>query len=152
MKAEFVKYYGTLGIGPVILERISRLYADAEGLTPEPLTDTFISEYVSDGLRTYSSLFFFSPHTIIEFKDFLTTDKMHLDVVLGRIVHLQFEAEDFDLESYTQGSRFFAYYHTQDNLTTEMRASADNCLKLVDLAKKYLVRALADIDFTSAES
>jgi len=140
MKAESEEYLRGLGMGDVLLGRVTEIERSVGSLCPEELKYVFVAEYVEEGgMRQYENLFFFSANYAIQATNFASQSEFDIDWLGKSIVNLKLESKEPDLEKVTDKSRLSVRYVTEANCHASLRASGNNCAHLLAIVRSCLV-------------
>ena len=140
MRDEFVKYLTSLGMGDVLLGRVTYLERSIAAVCPEELKYVFADDIVQqDGSRQYQGLFFFSDNYAIAASNFVSQDRFEMDEIGNSIVYLEFDSSEFDFKAPTEKSRLRVRYVTGTQLQAYMSASQENCMHLLEIVRSCLV-------------
>jgi len=143
MKEEFKKYLATIGLtAPTALARVEDAYRVCSHLCPEDIGDIFVEDYVTeDGTRVYEHLEFFSPHFVMDVKNFLSAPDYSVGGMGNGIFALRVRASEYDFQKASDKSRLvmdlaLRAAGTPQNVWT-FKAARENCDSLWALAIKY---------------
>lgn len=140
MKAEFEEYLRGLGMGDVLLERVTEIERSVRPLCPEELKYVFVAEYVEEGgMRQYEDLFFFSDNYAIQATNFVNRNELDMDRIGKSISSLKIVGEQFDFAAPTEKSRLSVRYYTATALRADLKASRENCAHLLAIVRTCLV-------------
>src|SRR5256885_13148096 len=121
------EYLKSLALSTVLTGRVKTVHKFYESLVPQPITDSFVSEYVKeDGERVWESLWFFSRDYLMEAATFPSQDIFDI-AWLGQVYRIEFRKIDYDFKVATSKSRLTINGSTVGGLTFELKASAGNC-------------------------
>lgn len=142
MKPEFNIYLDSIGLSGAPVGKVSEIYHIYNEVLGFNIEDIFISEYLNqDGSRIYENLWFFSKDYCFESKFFLTQYDMDSDEILNSIESFTLKKNDFDIlnKVINDKSRLFINFVLKTNRQGEMKASKENCMKLMDIFLKYIL-------------
>lgn len=140
MKKDFMKYFESLGMQQRYIERTEKLYRVAKEISPAPIEDVFVSEYLDDGVRRYENVWFFTSgsYHAIEAHDFIRNDHVDIAPITGRVKNLIIRKRDYDFESATEKSRLSIEFATDFGGHGAMKACKKNCDHLKYITLTYL--------------
>ena len=142
MNKEFIDYCKSLGLGAELLGRVQALHLMFVAMFPDVIKDIFIGDVIEpDGTRNYTGVTFFSQHFIGTANSFANNPSSFIwpDPSFSGF---NFGVEDFAWTTATEKSRLVFRCFTLPGLASlELRASGQNCLKLVKIIKDWLMRA-----------
>ena len=103
----------------------------------------FVSEYRDETRRVFDSLWLCNEGTISEAKKFATENRFDCIRLRKRIDGWEVRTTDFDWVSPKEGSRLTVNIQLGPGIAGKLQASSDNCAKLVEMLKTYIVPNLA---------
>lgn len=127
------------------LERIGNIYNFYKEISPDEITDIFVSDYIKeDGSREYENLSFFSQKYIKEAKQFRANDDFDNTPIKNRITWWNLKMQDYDFKNATEKSRLYLKIMLDTRINGEYKASKENCDHLRDIFLKYIVPNLKE--------
>ena len=144
MFEKFYLYLDTLPLTLVVKKRIDELIILNSKLINEEILDIFICDMKNhDGTRTYLSLWLFAEKYVFECKNFLNTYDFDITPYFKKIDYCYIKPINFDFETTNEKSSVNIFGALGEN-TIELIATEQNCLKALDVYKKYIIRNLVD--------
>jgi hypothetical protein len=144
---KFTKYLQSIGMGRVLIDRLTAVHRFYSSVIPEPIEDLFVSDYVNeDGTRSHESAWFFSLNYIAEARTWPSSDD--LDVLKVRGIHywrLQKEEYEFDRKP-KEASRMRLEFSVGPSNSAALRAAKNNCAPLKAIFLKYVVKRMVAPD------
>lgn len=142
MDEKFYKYMDNIGITEVKLRKriydIFRFYTD--NLCPETIQDVFVTDYMTEGLREYENLWFFSENYAMEALKFISQDNFDI-TPMREISTMKITKTEYDFIKSNDKSKLDLFCETED-VYYQMRASKENCDYLKNIIQKYFVEML----------
>ena len=142
MKKEFIEYLNNIEITEENLhERIANIFLFyTNNLCPEPIQDIFVTDYMTEELREYENLWFFSENYVMEAKKFISEDNFDI-TPLREINRIEIQKTDYDFIKSNVRSRCILFCDSA-SMIVEMKASKENCDYLKIINSKYFVTKL----------
>ena len=143
MRDDWSDYLRALGFTEPLMERaeiVVRFYTEIVQIEPAFL---FVSEYRDETRRVFDSLWLYNEGTISEAKKFATENRFDCIRLRKRIDGWEVRTTDFDWVSPKEGSRLTVNIQLGPGIAGKLQASSDNCAKLVEMLKTYIVPNLA---------
>ena len=143
MRDDWNDYLRALGFTEPLMERaeiVVRFYTEIVQIEPAFL---FVSEYRDETRRVFDSLWLCNEGTISEAKKFATENRFDCIRLRKRIDGWEVRTTDFDWVSPKEGSRLTVNIQWGPGIAGKLQASSDNCAKLVEMLKTYIVPNLA---------
>lgn len=141
MKKDFITYLESIGITSALTARVEEIYNIYSKVFGNELEEIFVSEYLNqDGSRVYENLWFFNGNFCFEAKFFLTTDDLDSDKICRGITNYTIKKNDYDMVGNVTSdkSRMLLTFGFAYNRYGEMKASKENCKKLLEIFLKYI--------------
>ena len=144
MKKKFKEYLGTLPITKVVINRIDEVMTLNSKLLNDKILDIFVCEIKNhEGSRTYTSLWLFAEKNAIECKNFLQTDDFDITPYFKKLDYCSIKPLNFDFEEVKVNSSVQIYARFGENVF-DIVATEQNCIKALDIYKKYIIANLID--------
>ena len=142
MKHEFLDYLKSLSMPDAYLERTTSVIEQIERLFTLNTDDLFITDYIKDdGERVFESLWLFDGGLLVEAKNFLKQEDFDLIRLKSNVAYLRVMSSNFNFAKATNKSRLNIEFNFRDGstgLSAQMRASRENCVKLLGLLQTYI--------------
>jgi len=142
MKEKFRSYLNSVGLSSeTIMNNVERVYQYASKLCPEEINDIFVSDFIKEnGSREYESLWFLSNNYIMEARNFRNDREYDIDIARYKewISYYRTNIKDYDLVRASSESRVSLECINSDQTTFVLRASRENCDKLVSVIEDHL--------------
>ncbi|MCK4814490.1 hypothetical protein KA005_01865 [bacterium] len=142
MDQKFTDYYTSLGMGSVLIEKISTIHDQFMHIVDDPPQDVVVSEYVTeDRQRQYMKACFFSDSFVYEVEDWMSESyKIWIANLAGNIGCFCLTPRDYDFHAANPASRLNleCYWKSGSNFMLDIKTSWDNCTHLVAIVNKYL--------------
>jgi hypothetical protein len=142
MKKEWTDYLSQIGITGSFLPRGIAAIEFYEQIGLE-ISDIFVSEYLDkEGVRRFEGLWIFTGDKICEAEEFLTKDDFDGAQLKGKVRYWNLTKSEYDFIKATSKSQLTIDCSTYSELACTLKASQQNCDKLRDIFKKYIVSNL----------
>ena len=107
MDDKFKDYYKSLGMGDLLIAKMSSFHNQFNILMNEQPTDVMVSEYVTeDGQRQYTTATMFTDDYIFEIEKFISdSPKIWVAKIRNNVAHVGMTAKDYDYSEPTPASR-----------------------------------------------
>ncbi len=141
MKKEFIEYLESIGITGALTARVEEIFLIYSKVLGNSIDDIFVSEYLNkDGSRFYENLWFFNKEFCFEAKFFLTTDDLDSDKIFRSVTNYTIKKNDFDMVKNitSDKSRMMLDFGFIYQRHGEMKASKENCKKLLEIFLTYI--------------
>jgi hypothetical protein len=141
MNANFLQYCEAVGLSNIQIPRVTQIYTEYGQIINQEIRDIFISEQTTpENAKLYISLWFFSDSHFMEAKNFLTTDDFDIAILKKRVKYVHFTKANFVFgQAATNASSFALDLQLSDLVNAQLRASQNNCVKLLDMYKKHIL-------------
>ncbi len=141
LRSENGRYLKSLGFtGPlwVRVQRVIKFYAE---IVETESSFLFVSEYWHDDKRVFDSVWLISSDTVCEAKKFIGRDHFDCVPLRNRVIYWEAQSKDFGWDSLSvrDSSRFTVQVRFDGEVFGKFQASGENCLRLVELLKTYIV-------------
>ena len=143
MRDDWSDYLRALGFTEPLMERaeiVVRFYTEIVQIDPAFL---FVSEYRDETRRVFDSLWLCNEGTISEAKKFATENHFDCIRLRKRIDGWEVRTTNFDWVSPKEDSRLTVNIQLGLGIAGKLQASSDNCARLVEMLKTYIVPNLA---------
>lgn len=144
---DFSDYYKSLGMGPVLIEKMSAIQDQFMHIVDDPPQDVVVSEYVTDdGQRQYLGAFFFSNKFVYEVENLMSEQpKLWIAKLADNIGSLGLTPRDYDFHEAKPASRLNleCQWHRGTSFELNIKTSGENCSHLLQIITKYLKPSLA---------
>jgi hypothetical protein len=143
MDKKLNEYFESIGMGNVLISRISEFHDQFVAIAEEAIEDAFVSEYITeDGQRQYSSVLFFTKTYVYEIESFLSdTTNLWITKLTKNLACVGFTPKDYDFNKESPASRLNLKTHWMhgSKFMLDIKASGNNCKHLLELARKYFI-------------
>jgi hypothetical protein len=120
---KFIKYLNNIEITEENLQKrildIFEFYKNH--LCPEPIQDIFVTDYITEELREYENLWFFSENYAMEAKKFISEDDFDI-TLLRKINRIEIQKTNYDFRQANLKSRLILFSDSA-SMFVEMKAS-----------------------------
>jgi hypothetical protein len=142
MDKDFSNYLNDIEITETNLqERIYNIFIFyANDLCPEDIKDIFVTDYISEELREYENLWFFSENFAMEAKNFISEDDFDI-TYFSKINGLEIKKKNYNFKNSNISSRLNLFCDTESEIY-QMKASKNNCDYLKKIIKNYFLPRL----------
>ncbi len=135
----FEKYLDSLAISSVIRKRIEEIFEFYQQVSPEGITDVFITNHTkTDDSEHFDNLWFFSENYIMEAKQFITEDDFDLMILKNRVLHSVIKKKNYNFKKADNESRMMLEVLFSGSLQAEFKASKRNCDYLREIFMKHI--------------
>ena len=139
MKHEFFNYLTSLPMPNTYVNRTTAVLDQIERLFIFETEDLFVTDYIKDdGERVFESLWLFNRDLAVEAKDFLNKEDFDLTPIKSTVGYLCVKSSGFDFVKATNKSRLNISFYFRGGISAQMRASGENCLKLLGVFQTYV--------------
>ncbi len=142
MKEEFKVYLDSMGLTSKTVKANIELYIRyARKLCKEDITEIFVEDFYTDnGSREYGSLWLVSTGYVCEARDFRSTVEYDIDIapIKDGVSYLRTYLKNYDLEGTSNESRVKIMCVNKQSTSFEMKATSENCNKLMELIENYI--------------
>lgn len=139
MREDWVAYLRSIGFEEPLIDRtkrVLRFYTEIVRLDP---TFLFVSEYLDKEDRpVFESMWFCDSDRAGEVKQFTGAYTLDCLSMKHKIVHWEAKTSDFDWISPEKNSRLLLDVTFSYPIVGKLRASGDNCMRLVEMLKDYI--------------
>ena len=144
MTFPYSAYLRSLGMGPALIRRLSRVFDFYSSILPESVETMFVCDYFNDdGTRSYDSAWLFTDSYAVEARDWETEDNWDA-LRITRLTYWRLQKENYDFHRRaTDRSRFNLEFTTLTN-SGNLRAAGNNCKRLKDIFLKYIMRDMGE--------
>ena len=154
LKSEHGRYLSSLDFTGPLRDRVQRainFYTEIAEIKPSFL---FVSEYWDNENRVFDSLWLFSQDSVCEAKRFIGQDYFDCIPLGNRVNYWEAKFKDFDWNSKTprDSSRFTVHVTFDGGVSGTLQASGNNCLRLVEVLRTFIVPNLNNNTPTPAQS
>lgn len=140
MKTDWSEYLDSIGITGLFLKRVEEVLSFYQKVYSDQVQDILVTEYLDkEGNRHYESVWLFSETSIMEAKQFLQEDSFDSATLSKQVTHWRVEKTDYDFDKASTKSRMVLHFALVSRLSSELRASRENCDHLKALFFKYIV-------------
>ena len=139
MRQDWLSYLRSIGFEQPLMERAEAAVKFCTTVVEINPTFLFVSEYQDRENRVYESICLCSEDAIGEAPVFSRTERLNYIRLRNRITHWQVRAKNFDWVSPHIGSRLNLEVWFGERSMLNLRASGNNCIRLVELLKSYIV-------------
>jgi len=144
MEEKFLNYIESIGITNALIPRVEHVIETLENISGEKILDIFISEYMQEnGTRTYEDFRAFSKNYHLGALKFINDIKYIIWNRNNKLFSIiNWEVSNYDFKSASPDSRLSllgSFYFPGPIL---LKASQNNCDKLLSFFKKYLIGSL----------
>ena len=145
MKAGWTKYLKSIGFKEPFMKRAEDVLGFYQRISPDQIENIFITDYIDkEGMRHYDNLWFFSPTTAMEAKNFLKEDDFDATPMKNLITYWSIEKREYDFTDATANSRMtLRVAMASSKAEMNMRASGANCDRLKMVFIKYILPNVA---------
>lgn len=147
MDKNFTDYYTSIGMGSVLIEKMSTIHDQFIHIVDDPPQDVVVSEYVTkDGQRQYIGAFFFSNEFVYEVENLMSeSPKIWIAKLTGNIGSFGLTPKDYDFHDAKPASRLNleCIWQRGTHFVLDVKTSGDNCSHLLEIINKYLKPNLA---------
>lgn len=146
MKHDFLNYLTSLPMPKTYVNRTTVVLDQIERLFTFETEDLFVTDYIKDdGERVFESLWLFNRNLVVEAKDFLNKEDFDLTPIKSAVGYLCVKSSGFDFVKATNKSRLNIKFNFCleggmgfTGISAQMRASGENCLKLLGVLQTYV--------------
>lgn len=150
MKPEFTNYLGEIGMGTVLIRRVSKLERAIAAILPEEITHIFVSDYIDqEEQRQFENLYFLTPGYLVETRNFVAQQSLEVDLIRQSIINIQLNYIEYNFRSAAAASRL-NFRYTTGLLGAELKASKDNCDHLYRILRECIIPNLAPSSVATA--
>jgi len=147
MDKKFSDYYESLGMGKLLIEKMSSFHNQFNILMNGQPSDVMVSEYVTeDGQKQYTTASMFTDDYVFEIEKFISdSPKIWVAKLHNNIAHIGMTAKEYDYSEPTAASRLIVEcrWIKDANFILDIKASGDNCRHLQEKNKKYIKNNIA---------
>jgi len=139
VKPDWIEYLRSVGFAEPLIERTKvavKFYTEICKIEPTVL---FVSEYRDKQERVFESIFFLNEEMILEAKKFTKMEDFDCIRFRNRISYWDVKSEKFDWHTPKESSRLTIEVKFVHDMYAKFQASGENCLKLLELLKTYIV-------------
>lgn len=130
-------YANSIEIGPPLFERIRTLFEFAQSLSPSPIVDVFISEYLDgEKKRQFGNVYFFYEKGLLESERWITETKLWL-FSMKPPDFLTFSSKEGTWSTHGPSPSLKIEGGWADHFRVELMATGENCSKLIEVHKTF---------------
>lgn len=145
MTPEHIHYMESIGTTKVARDRAESMWGVVSTIAPANLTYVFVCDEINDeGVRSYSSLWFFTDRYIAECKNFIETSNFDYTPNHTRFLWLDITSSNYDFNEHSDSSRVQVIGRIGSSIASTFRATRNNCSYLRDLTKQVLAPMTID--------
>jgi hypothetical protein len=132
-------------MGEVLSDRIAEIYKfydeNIMKTLGEEIKDIFVTEYISNkGVREYENVWFFTNRYAMEAKLFKMRDEFDISPLAKEILYINIIKSNYEYKCPNEESRLLIEYSASFNSNKGyLKASKENCDRLMEITLKYLV-------------
>lgn len=140
--SQFIPYLESLDLSQLAWDRVERaieFYSKVVQIEPVFL---FVSEHLDQNRqRVFDSVWIVGEDAMCEAKNFIANDDFDCVSLRNRIEHWEVQSKDFSwsLNAGNANSRFTVHIHFRGSVSATLRATSENCIRLAELLKTYIV-------------
>lgn len=139
MNTDSFKWYDEIGFPNTVISKALEVISKVEELYTMQFDDVFISNIQNDGHEDYPSLWLFTDQDVVECKFFLTRFDIDIAKYKGNVRYVNIMANSSeDLIKPNSSSAMKLSVSLVDEVRCNFDAVGQNCLKLGEIAKRYL--------------
>lgn len=142
MDSKFSDYYKSLGMGKLLIKKMSALHDQINSIMGDQPQDVVISEYVTeDGERQYTTVLLFTNKFVYEIENFISdSPKIWIAKLVKNIAYIALTPKDYNLMNVTKASRLNLECRWPQglNFILDIKTSGDNCKHLLEILNKYI--------------
>lgn len=139
MRPEWISYLQSIGFRQPLMERAEAVVMFWDNVIETSPSFLFVSEYWDGENRVYESICLCNEDAFVEAIASSNTDEFDYVPLHNRIARWEIRAKNFDWVSPNLGSRLNLEIWFGESTMWNLRASGDNCMRLAELLKTYIV-------------
>lgn len=133
------EYCNQLGMTDAQVDHVEAIFSFYQAHLDEGIQEIFISERAGDERRSFESLWLFTDELIMEAKRLESQFNVDFAPLEDEIIHLVLKKVNLDLGDANAESRLYVRYNTDPDIGGELRASGENCDRLYNVYRHYLL-------------